>query len=204
MGKGTGRSFGHLSPSARALSIRLAARLEQEPATLLRLVYEDFEETRSRGIFMIFRKLVRIAHILDLAFVVVHQLQQHVTRAHEIRIIVLDALKLCDVSEGADGGAAHFAHALGQNIDTLFDLPGLLVEQEVIIPEMRPGDVPVEVLGLDVEGKRIRQQRIQCGGDLSYCLLGEIGWRVERWGSGAWFKPSDFVAQEDTSFWLMG
>src|SRR6516162_5368898 len=113
MGKGTGRSFGHLSPSARALSIRLAARLEQEPATLLRLVYEDFEETRSRGIFMIFRKLVRIAHILDLAFVVVHQLQQHVTRAHEIRIIVLDALKLCDVTDGADGGAAHFAHALG-------------------------------------------------------------------------------------------
>jgi hypothetical protein len=36
---------------------------------------------------VIVRDLVRISHILDLALVVVHQLQQHVARADEIRII---------------------------------------------------------------------------------------------------------------------
>ena len=40
------------------MSIRLPARLKQEPAAFLGLVYEDFEEARGRYILLIIRKLV--------------------------------------------------------------------------------------------------------------------------------------------------
>src|SRR5262249_10464882 len=53
--------------------------------------------------------------------------------------------------------------ALGQNIDTPCELVALLIEQQVVVAEMRAADVPVEVLGLHVERKRVRDQGIQRG-----------------------------------------
>jgi hypothetical protein len=41
------------------------------------------------------------------------------------------------------------------------NLIGLLVEQQMIIAKVRTAHVPVEVLGLDVEHKYVRQKRIE-------------------------------------------
>jgi hypothetical protein len=177
------------------VSIGLPARLEQEPAALLGFVYEDFKQAGGRDILVIFRELVCISHILDLALVVVHQLQQHVSRGDEIGIVIIDPLKLCDVTNGADGGAADLADPLGQDIDALFDLLGLIVEKEMVVAEMRSGDVPVEVLGLDLEGKCVGEQRIHRRGRFPHGLFREVGGRVEGRGGRTRFELSDFIAQ---------
>ena len=46
------------------------------------------------------------------------------------------------------------------------NLRRLVIEQQMIIAEMRPRDVPVEILGLDVKGIGIGQQPVQRPGDL--------------------------------------
>ena len=41
------------------------------------------------------------------------------------------------------------------------ELVGLLVEQQVVVAEMRPRDVPVEVLGLQVQREHVGEQQVQ-------------------------------------------
>ena len=45
---------------------------------------------------------------------------------------------------------------------------------------MRAAHVPVEVLGLQVEGEDIREQRVECAGDVAAGVSAEIGRRGER------------------------
>src|SRR5262245_65363201 len=82
----------------------------------------------------------------------------------------------------ADRGAADLACALGQNINAGCELIALLVEQEVVVAEMRAADVPVKVLGLHVERKRIRDQGIQRGRYFAHAL----GWQVSRGIEPSW------------------
>src|SRR5262249_38424834 len=103
------------------------------------------------------------AHVVDLRLIVVHELQQHIDRGNVVLVVVLDPLQLRDMPDRADRGAADLACALGQNIDTPCELIALLIEQEVVVAEMRAANVPVEVLGLHVERKRVRDQGIQRG-----------------------------------------
>src|SRR5262245_22428953 len=115
---------------------------------------------------------------MDLRLIVVHERQQHIDRGNVVLVVVLDPLQLRDMPDGADRGAADLACALGQNIDTPCELIALLIEQEVVVAEMRAADVPVKVLGLHVERKRIRDQGIQRGRYFAHAL----GWQVSRGG----------------------
>jgi hypothetical protein len=92
---------------------------------------------------------VGFAHVLDLSFVVVHEFVQHIDGRNVVLVVILDALQL------------------GEDVDTGFQLLALFVEQEVIVAKMWSADVPMKVLGLDVERKRIGQQRIERGPDLT-------------------------------------
>src|SRR2546430_14069917 len=99
----------------------------------------------------------------------------------------------------ADRGAADLACALGQDIDAGWELVALLVEQEVVVAEMRAADVPVEVLGLHIERKRVRDQRIQRG----RYFADAVGWKVSRGiepsRSSAGFKLSHLGGHGATS-----
>ncbi len=57
--------------------------------------------------------------------------------------------------------AADFTDALGQDIDAGFDLGRLFVEQQMVVAEMRTADVPMKILGFDVQRERIRQQPVE-------------------------------------------
>jgi len=131
------------------------ARLEQEPAAFLGFVDEHFQEARSRHVVVVVGKLMGFAHVRDVGLVVGHQFYQHVAGLDEILIVVLDTLKLADMPDRADRCPADLTRTLRQNIDALFNRVRLLVEQEMIAAEMRPTDVPVEVLGFDIERKSI-------------------------------------------------
>ena len=133
-----------------------AARLEQEPDPPLGLVDQVFDQACGRHILVLVAQLVAFAHGLDDLLIVVHQLAQHVGRRHEARVVVLDALQLGNLADRAQRGAADLADALGDVVGRGENLLGLLVEQQVIVAEMRAADVPMEILGLEIERKRCR------------------------------------------------
>src|SRR5262249_10871430 len=99
-------------------------------------------------------------------------------------IIVGDALMTRDVTDRTQGDAADFAYTLGKDIGHRENLVGLFVEQEVVIAKMWPADVPVKVLGLQIERESIGQQCIERAGN----ILGGVGatwcWFRERCGRG--------------------
>ena len=128
------------------------------------------------------RDLVRLAHGGGHGLVVGHQLAQHVVGGNERRVVVLEALALGDVADRAQRGAADLAHALGQFVGGGEDLVGLLVEQQVVVAEMRPADVPVEVLGLEVEREGIGEQAVESSRNLLHGAFGKIGGGVEGGG----------------------
>src|SRR5689334_16661034 len=67
------------------------------------------------------------------------------------------------MADRAKRHAAELAHAFGDRVRRLIDLARLLIEHEMIIAKMRPGDVPMKILRLDIEreevGKQLRQSR---------------------------------------------
>src|SRR5215471_8267693 len=144
-------------------SLGLAARLEQEPTALFGFVNEILQKAGGRHVLVLVGNLVGRAHVVHLRLIVVHELQQHINGGNVVLVVVLDPLQLRNMPDRADRGVADLACALGQNIDTPCELIALLIEQEVVVAEMRAADVPVEVLGLHVERKRVRDQGIQRG-----------------------------------------
>jgi hypothetical protein len=123
-----------------------------------------------------------LAHVLGDLLVVVHQLAQHHSRRHEIGIVVLDGLELGDMADRTERGAADLADPLGHVVGRPQDVGGLLVQQQVIVTEMRPADVPVEILGLEIKRVARGQEPVEC---FRHRLDGrgiEIGRRIERGG----------------------
>src|SRR5471032_2053653 len=66
-----------------------------------------------------------------------------------------------DVPDRAQSRATDLAGALCDRIRHGKDLARLLVEQQVIVAEMRPAHMPVEVLGLEIDREHIRQEWAQ-------------------------------------------
>ena len=105
--------------------------------------------------------LLHRTEALDQLEIVVAQLGEHVAGSDELLIVVLDRLATGDVADRADRGVAGLAHAFGDRIGDAVDLRRLVVEQQVIVAEMRSRDVPVEVLGLEIEREAVRQRAVQ-------------------------------------------
>jgi hypothetical protein len=59
----------------------------------------------------------------------------------------------------SNGGAADLANPLRDRVGGTEDLVGLLVQHQMVVAEVRTGDVPVEILGLDIEREKVGQQR---------------------------------------------
>ncbi len=138
---------------------------------------------RSSDVVVLVAKLVKRAHAGTELRVVVTQLRQHVERRHIVSIVVEDTLQPRDVADRPDGRAAELERtrsAIGSLIGV--DLRRLVVEQQVIVAEVRTRDVPVEVLGLPVECGDVGQQKVQSAGEISRGVLAEVGqgWRARR------------------------
>jgi hypothetical protein len=68
----------------------------------------------------------------------------------ELLVGIGDGLQPGNLPDRADGDAADLAHALGQLVRGLEDRFRPLVQHQVVVAEMPPADVPMEVLGLQV------------------------------------------------------
>ena len=84
-----------------------------------------------------------------------------------IGVIVEHALEPGDLADRMDGRAAELAHPLGDVVGDGEDLVGLLVEQQMVVAEMRPADMPVEILGLEIEREGVGQQGVERAGDVA-------------------------------------
>ena len=70
----------------------------------------------------------------------------------------------------------------------------LLIEQQMVVAEVRPADMPVEILGLEIKRKRRRQDGVELFGNLADGVRRQIGRRIEwRGGLAACVEGSDFA-----------
>jgi hypothetical protein len=125
---------------------------------------------------------VHVTHNQPKTPIVVSQLAEHVLRTDEFRVVIANTPHSRDVSDGAKRRTADLTHPLGDRIRDRNDLIGLLIEQEVVVAEMRSAHVPVEVFRLQGQSEHVRQQAIECptyfagaSSDRSLSALGRFG-----------------------------
>jgi hypothetical protein len=76
--------------------------------------------------------------------------------------------------------AANFANALGNLVGGGEDLVSLLVEEEVVIAEVRTRDVPMKVLGLEIEREHVGKKLIERCGDVAPGVGAKVGRGLQR------------------------
>ena len=86
---------------------------------------------------MLIAKVMRLAHARGELFIVVAQLSKHIHRGDEVRVVVLYALQAGDLANRPHCRAAQLADALSYCVRCSEDLITLLIQQQMIIPEMR-------------------------------------------------------------------
>src|ERR671922_2396154 len=104
---------------------------------------------------------MRLAKVRSQLLVVVAQLGQHVQGGDKIRVVIQDTLQPTDMADGAQRRATNLADALGNGIGGGEDLVGLLVQEKMIVAEMRTRHVPVEVFRFQVEREHISDKDVE-------------------------------------------
>ena len=87
--------------------------------------------------FALVAQAVGRAHAAASALVVLAQLAQHVQRLNVLGVVVGARAAAAQLADGAYRRAADLAHALGDGVGDRENLVGLLVEQQVIVAEVR-------------------------------------------------------------------
>ena len=119
------------------------------------------QSTGRRIILRLVRDFLGAAKRLNHVEIVGAELAQHVLRRHELSIIVLNGLVTSDIADRSNGCVARLSGALGDRIGSSEDLCGLLIEEQVIVPEVGSRDVPVEIFCLQVDRIAVRQDDFQ-------------------------------------------
>ena len=118
---------------------------------------------------------MHLAQAGDQCLIVGSEFGQHIERIDEVGVVVGYALEPGDIADRMQRGAADLAHPLGDVVGDGEDLVGLLVEHQVVVAEMRPADMPMEILGLEIEREHIGEQRVERAGDIAAGIVAEIG-----------------------------
>ncbi len=130
----------------------------QEPGPAFGLINPDLDQTGRRHVVVFLANFMSRAEIARQCLIVGVEFCQHLFRGNAIVVIVLQALVPRDIADRVQRGSADFARTFGNIIAHVKDLFRLFVEQHVIVPEVLPGHMPVEILGLQVERECIGQQ----------------------------------------------
>src|SRR5581483_1419347 len=90
-------------------------------------------------------------------------------------VVVGQSLTARNVADRAKCRLADLAHALRNNVGRGKNLFGLLVEQQVVVAEMRSADVPVKILGFQVQRETVGEEAVESAGDIFRGIGAEIG-----------------------------
>ena len=154
---------------------RRAGGFEEEPGAAFGLVDPLLDQAGGADVVVLAAGGVDAAQLAHQLAVVVGELGQHVLRVDVVGVVVGDALAAGDVADRPERHAAELAGAFGDRVGHREDLRRLLVEEQVEVAEVRARDVPVEVLGLDVEREDIGEERGEAGGDVADRVVAEVG-----------------------------
>src|SRR6516162_3566781 len=168
-----------MAPANRSLPCN-AGRLEQEPGPPLGLVDPVLDQAGAGHVLVLVANRVGLAQARRQLLVVVAQLREHVEGGDEVRVVVQHALQAADVADRAQRGAADLAHALGNVVGGRENLLALLVEEEMVVTEVRARHMPMEILGLQIKRKHIGEQDIERAGNLRHGVGAQVGRRIER------------------------
>ena len=128
----------------------MTTRFEQKPGPSLGLVYPSLEQTRAGDITTLFADAMRFSHGGCKLFVVFSKLSEHVERSNIFGIIILETLQPRYLADGTKSGATNFTYPLCHGIGHAKDLVTLFIQKKMIVAEVRPGHMPVEVFGLNI------------------------------------------------------
>src|SRR5207247_431143 len=153
-------------PRGRSSLLWNTGCLEQEPGAPLGLVDPVLDQAGAGHVLVLVADRVGLAQVRRQLLVVVAQLGKHIERRDEARVIVQHALQAADVADRAQRGAADLADALGDVVGGREDLLGLLVEEKMIVAEVRARHMPMEILGLQVKREHVGEDDIERAGNL--------------------------------------
>ncbi|GIX32204.1 MAG: hypothetical protein KatS3mg125_0160 [Lysobacterales bacterium] len=105
-------------------------------------------------------------------FLAIHELADHLLRWRHAGFLP-DAGQLGELGVAARGGVTQGADALGDLVHRHGELVVLLLEQEVQRLEHRSGDVPMEIVGLEVQGVGVGEEPGQPLGDAGAILFAD-------------------------------
>jgi hypothetical protein len=103
----------------------------------------------------------RLGHVA----VVVAQSLNHLVRRDIVVVVVRDRLQLAHVRDASNRRATDLSDAFGEHVNRGEDRLGVLVEEQVQVAKPWPGEVPVEVLRLQIEGECVGDERVDGLGD---------------------------------------
>ena len=157
-----------------------AAGFEKEPDATFGFVDPNFDQAGRGYIPMLVANLMRFAQPAGEITIVFPQLRQHVERLDVGGVIVFHALHFSDLAGRTQRRPANLADAFRHRIGHGEELVGLFVEEQVIIAEMGPAHVPMEIFCLQVDRENVGEERIYRSGNILGGARGKIRRRVER------------------------
>lgn len=131
------------------VSASLAGRFKQKPHTLLGLIDRALDQACRRHVLVFVTELMGFAHESHERFIIVTQFVEHCLGRHKRITVVGKALEGRDLTHRAQRFAAELARPPSDGIDHHKNQGRLVVEQQMIVPEMRSTHVPVKILGVD-------------------------------------------------------
>jgi len=105
----------------------------------------DLEQACSGDITVLLAYIVSFAHARREFLVVVSQFSQHVQRFDVFPIVIGHPLKASNVTNRPQRRTADFTDAFRNGIGHRVDVIGLFIQQQMVVAEVRPAHVPMEV-----------------------------------------------------------
>src|SRR5258706_8988427 len=129
--------------------VALTAGFEEEPGTPLRFVDPRFDQAGASDVMVHIAQVVHFAKACRKLLIVFAKLREHGQRLYVFRIVVQHALVTGDMSDRSDRGPTYLTDALRNRVAHCVKLVGLFVQQKMVVAEMRPAYMPMEVFCLD-------------------------------------------------------
>src|SRR5271165_6029906 len=123
-----------------------ADNLRQKPGAAFRLVDPGLNQAGCGDVTIVSADFMGGAQIACQLQVVVAKLRQHGPRSDSFFIVILEALVTRDIADRAQGRSADLAGTFRDIVAHGKDLLRVLVQQQMIVTEMAPGHVPMEIL----------------------------------------------------------
>src|ERR1700681_4523206 len=104
---------------------------------------------------------MHLARVLRQDRILVPQFNYHVERLNVFSIIIYDALGTRNLPDRANGCSSQLSCSLGNGVSHGEKLVTLVVEHQMIVPEMGDRHMPMEVLCFQIQRKYVREQHYQ-------------------------------------------